>query len=111
MSECVPFAFLKTAALKKREGCASTDQEADGREGDIELLPLGAEAGGGVDAELQAGPGHDGQEVGHHQLQALERRPDQRLPMVLRDGPDYRQHLHRTWGNGTTMKHEFSGRP
>jgi len=59
---------------------SSSHQQADGGEADVELLVLQAEAARHVHHDLQAGAGHGGQEVRHHQLQALERRPDQGLP-------------------------------
>lgn len=52
-------------------------QQANGGEADVELLVLQAEAAGYIHHNLEAGARHGGQEICHHQLQALEGCSDQ----------------------------------
>lgn len=63
--------------------CASHDgqshQQADGRQANVELLVLKAEATGYIHYNLEARARHGGEEVRHHQLQALKGCSDQRL--------------------------------
>lgn len=69
--------------LSRDPACASktrhvfSHQQANGGEADVELLVLQAEAAGYIHYDLEAGARHGGQEVCHHQLQALEGCSDQ----------------------------------
>lgn len=54
-------------------------QQADGSKADVEFLVLKAEAAGHIHHNLEARARHRGEEVGHHQLQALEGCSNQRF--------------------------------
>ena len=54
-------------------------QESYGGEADVEFLVLETEAAGDIHYDLEAHARHGGEEVSHHQLQALEGCSDQRL--------------------------------
>ena len=59
---------------------ASTDQQSDSRETNVELLVLQPELGDNIDADRQTGARHCGKEISDNELQTLEGYTYKHLP-------------------------------